>query len=504
MARNLAASGDAGSGATGDQGATAWQPAPVLPGTCVTVMGLGLHGGGIESARYLCSLGADVTVTDLRSEEILRPSMDALAGLPIRYVLGEHRVEDFENADLVIKNPAIKRDNKFLLAARRVSTDIALFLDAWKGPVFAVTGSKGKSSTASALAFGLRELDPRTRLGGNITVSPLGFLTEPGTDAPVVLELSSFQLGDLAWLGRPLGAKGAILTNILHDHQDYYSSMDDYAADKLWLFSGSGGTAVLQADQSTWTSRLESELSTSSWRVWNIVPEPVAAGGTAASSAASRSTPTSATAWLEQSPEGLVGVLRGADGSRIEIVPARTTVIGLHQKYNLLSAGVLLYEQGLDPQRICEALAAYPGIPHRMELVSSAGGVRVYNDSAATIPDALIAALESFDSGERIHLICGGTDKNLDFSRLATAARRATTVAVLAGTAQQKICAALEAGGIAWTGPHDNLQAACQAAFEAAEPGDCVVFSPGCASFGMFLNEFDRGTKFRNLVQSTK
>src|SRR5690606_13484352 len=164
----------------------------------------------------------------------------------------------------------------------------------------------------------------------------------------------------------------------------------------------------------------------------------------------------------------------------------------------------LLYEQGLDPQRICEALAAYPGIPHRMELVSSAGGGRGYNDSAATNSDALIAALESFDSGERIHLICGGTDKNLDFSRLATAARRATTVAVLAGTAQQKTSAALEAGGIAWTGPHDNLQAACQAAFEAAEPGDCVVFSPGCASFGMFLNEFDRGTKFRNLVQSTK
>ena len=123
----------------------------------VLIMGLGLHGGGAESARYLAEKGAEVTVTDLRDEKILAPSIEKLAAYPIRYILGKHNIEDFRNADMVIKNPGVKPDSSFLRAARRVETDISLFLAACPGLILAVTGSKGKSTVSSALYHVLNE-----------------------------------------------------------------------------------------------------------------------------------------------------------------------------------------------------------------------------------------------------------------------------------------------------------------------------------------------------------
>ncbi|MDY7027973.1 MAG: UDP-N-acetylmuramoyl-L-alanine--D-glutamate ligase, partial [Spirochaetota bacterium] len=145
-------------------------------GMKITVMGLGLHGGGIATARFLAGQGAELTVTDLRDEETLRPSMEQLRGLPIRYVMGRHEMEDFSGADMVIKNPAVRRSSPYLKAARRVETDLTLFLRLNRRPVLAVTGSKGKSTTVSVLhAIAKREY-PEALLGGNITISPLSFV----------------------------------------------------------------------------------------------------------------------------------------------------------------------------------------------------------------------------------------------------------------------------------------------------------------------------------------
>jgi UDP-N-acetylmuramoylalanine--D-glutamate ligase len=191
----------------------------------VLVMGLGLHGGGLESARCLAGAGAAVTVTDLRDEQVLAPSVEKLEELagktafPIRYVLGRHETADFEGADMVIKNPGVRPDSPFLEAARgkgaAIETDISLFLAASPARLLAVTGSKGKSSAVSALHWVLKEargrglLPGRAFLGGNITVSPLTFLEELGPRDDAVLELSSWQLGDLA--GRRGEGGGALL-----------------------------------------------------------------------------------------------------------------------------------------------------------------------------------------------------------------------------------------------------------------------------------------------------
>jgi UDP-N-acetylmuramoylalanine--D-glutamate ligase len=210
-----------------------------LHGRCVTVMGLGVNGGGLATARFFAQRGAVVTVTDLRGPEALAPSIAALEGLPVRFVLGRHDEGDFAGADVVIKNPAVRADSPFLAAARSrgvpVETDLSVFLSMVPNPVLAVTGSKGKSTTASALHHVLCRVAPGARLGGNITVSPLDFIDELSPADPVVLELSSWQLGDLAGRG-VLRPRVSVLTVLLPDHLDRYPGMDAYVEDKKAVF----------------------------------------------------------------------------------------------------------------------------------------------------------------------------------------------------------------------------------------------------------------------------
>lgn len=205
-----------------------------IKGLSVTVMGLGLNGGGLASARFFAEHGAkEVIVTDMKIEADLAPSVTELRRYPnIRFALGGHWVEDFNRVDVVIKNPGVKLEgNPYLAAARCIETDLSIFLRLSLSKILAVTGSKGKSSTVSALYYGLRQCGIQAFLGGNITVSPLTFLTETRADTPVVLELSSWQLGDLVQCPQ-LKPKIALITSIMPDHQNWYGSMERYVADK--------------------------------------------------------------------------------------------------------------------------------------------------------------------------------------------------------------------------------------------------------------------------------
>ena len=215
-------------------------------------MGLGLNGGGLGAARFLHARGARVTVTDLKTAGELRPAVDALpAGVGLS--LGSHRMGDFTACDLVVKNPGVPPDSPFLAAARDAGADVeteqSLFLARCPAPVLAVTGSKGKSTTTAALAAILREKEPATRLSGNIGGSPLDFLDELTADTPVVLELSSWQLGDLRGRGL-LAPPVAVVTNLLRDHQNRYGSMEEYLQDKRVIAEAQPPDAalVLNAD----------------------------------------------------------------------------------------------------------------------------------------------------------------------------------------------------------------------------------------------------------------
>jgi UDP-N-acetylmuramoylalanine--D-glutamate ligase len=470
------------------------------------VMGLGLHGGGLESARYLIRHGADVTITDLRDEKTLAPVIAQLespvsGGASVRYVLGRHETADFEQADMVIKNPGVRPDSPFLQAAKRIETDISIFLADSPARLIAVTGSKGKSSSASALHWALSEERRRgympglAWLGGNITVSPLSFLDELVPEDDVVLELSSWQLGDLRGRlredGRPLlKPRGALITAIMADHLDRYETMEEYVADKRVICQGQDEADVIVAGDDPWGESFRRE-SRGRPLVYAEAPLPEGVSG----------------GWVtgpeERGMARLYGVAlpEAASGGIVEVVPARTLTPGFHQKKNLLAAGLLLLDLGLPPGRIGESLASFPGIEHRLEFFYEDGGVRFYNDSAATIPEAAAAALEAF--GRPIVLVAGGSDKNLDFGPLVKAASRAKALILLAGTGSDKLAGLFKAAAIDFTGPLDSIEAAATAARDAAAPGDVVILSPGCASFGMFLNEFDRGRKWKAVIKNT-
>ena len=451
----------------------------------VTVMGLGLNGGGLASARYFVRHGARVTVTDLRDGDKLQDSMDRLSGLPVRYVLGRHEEQDFTETDLVIKNPAVPPASPFLDAARSrgipVETDLSVFLSTAKNPIIGVTGSKGKSTTASAIAFGLGRVDPGAILAGNITVSPLDFVDGIDPRSPVVLELSSWQLGDLRGRGILAPAISAF-TTILPDHLDRYAGMGDYIADKKVLFQEQtrDQKAVFNLDD-PWQREFPRETKAQPF-FYSGSDLPDGLRG----------------AWLTREQ----GMARLSSGGDERTILAGRRLAGTHNAVNLLCAGLVLQIYGVKAEVVRKALGEFPGIEHRLELFAEWNGVRFYNDSASTVPQATVQAIQSIDGP--LVLIMGGTDKNIDFSPLAPAVRSPRAIVLLDGTATVKIRFLLDAEGVSYEGPFTDFARAVKVAIERAagerEPA-AVLFSPGCTSFGMFRNEFDRGARFKETVR---
>ena len=454
-----------------------------LHGMRATVMGLGLHGGGLAAAQFLIRHGARVTVTDLRGAAVLGPSLEQLAG-PVRLVLGRHEEHDFAAADLVIKNPGVPAGSRFLNTARLAGTpvenDISLFRRLHPDtPVLAVTGSKGKSTTAAALHHALRRWHPGACLGGNITVSPLAFADRLAPATPVVLELSSWQLGDLPDPAL-LRARVALLTNILPDHQDRYPSMRAYAADKLRILAGQGAAdrAVFGADTWRWVERPPGA------RVWHVAAGRLPDGHAGA--------------------EVYGGRLRLRDPEQDDVGPLALPAARLRGEHNMLNlaAAALGVAALVGVRELPEAVAAladFGGLEHRLETVTEWRGIHIVNDSAATMPHATAAALAAFPAP--VTLIAGGNDKQLEFAALRAGLKPVQTVVLLAGNATAKLAAALAGSGVAIHGPFSNLPDAVREALAATPPGGTLLFSPAATSFGMFAHEFERGAAFKQAVR---
>ena len=502
-------------------------PVPLFTGMKVTIMGLGLNGGGLESARYLALNGAECTITDTKDEKALAPSIEKLQELsgphpPFRFVLGRHEMDDFSKADMVVKNPGVRPDSPYLARARRIETDISLFLAVLNGtlgdgasplgdtrsPVrlTAVTGSKGKSVTASAVHWVLskvreahsdKDTEPffpgKTFLGGNITVSPLSFLDELGEKDDVVLELSSWQLADLKNRAL-LKPRAAILTSIMPDHQDRYTSMETYVDDKRIIYQGQDKEdATIACADDRWGMSFLTETPGRPLP-YSTVPDTktVLVPGTHA--------------WLD--PESGVGMVSCADGI-VEAVPPILLVPGLHNKKNCLAAALALIDLGVPVLQIRENLGTFPGIEHRLEFFRDINGIRFYNDTAATIPEAAAAAVEAFKANTFLILVAGGNDKNLDFTPLLKSAETAGELILLSGTGSEKLIPLLKRAEISFHGPFDKIENAALKALELGKRAQkysntriVVILSPGCTGFGMFKNEFDRGRQWKKAVIS--
>ncbi len=469
-----------------------------LVGRRVLVVGLGLHGGGLGVTRFLLQQGAEVTVTDLRTAEELAPSLEALAGEPVRYVLGEHRLEDFLQADMVVRNPAVPRNSPYLEAARRrgipVEMEMTLFFERCPGPILAVTGTKGKSTTTALLGELLRRRYPDVVVAGNIRVSALGSLPGITPETPVVLELSSWQLEGLEERG--LCPHLAVVTNLYRDHMNRYASWEEYVRAKQGIYrsQGPGDLVVLNADDPIVRTFSRDAPGQVAWygldlhqvegMLYSGDGEPLS-GGRGATVLWDEEV-----VWLDQA------------GRLLPLYPrSQLRLPGRHNLSNALAATTAALLYGLAPDEIAAGIAAFEGLADRMEVLATLDGVTYINDTTSTAPAAAIAALQSLD-GEVV-LIAGGADKRLEYGEwAAVVGRRVRGLVLLEGSATSKMVQALQEAGcrVPLVGPLDDLREAVLQARALARPGDTVLFSPGCASFGLFLHEFDRGERFRQVV----
>ncbi|MDW8060769.1 MAG: UDP-N-acetylmuramoyl-L-alanine--D-glutamate ligase [Thermomicrobium sp.] len=452
-----------------------------LRGKRVLVMGLGTRSGGLGVTRWLVEQGAEVTVTDLRSAEELRPSLEALRGLPVRLVLGEHRREDFERHEIVVRNPAVPRESPWLALARaagaRIEMEMTLFFRACPAPIVGVTGTKGKTTTATLCATILRQWRPDTVLAGNLGRSALEALPEIRPDTPVVLELSSWQLEGLDEHG--LSPHVAVLTTISPDHLDRYPSFEAYVDAKRAIARhqrSSDWFVVNRDDPVAWSCR-----DAGAGRVVPFGRDDGASEGAF---------------W-----RGDLLLWRSAGSEQELLRRSEFPLAGTHAVYDALAAAAAALLRGAAIEHVRRGLAAARPVPHRLERVAAIDAVEFVNDSAATAPAAVLAALETF--AERpIVLIGGGAAKNVPLDELArVAAARTRAVVLLDGTATPGYQTALLAAGARVYGPYRSMDEAVRQAFALAEPGGVVLLSPGCASFGLFRDEFHRGESFRAAVQ---
>lgn len=464
----------------------------------ITVMGIGLHGGAVSMIKWLLGQGARVTATDMKSEKELAPSLDQLNGSPnLTVVAGRHRIEDFEKADMVINNPAVRWDNRFIKAALDrnvpVEMDSSLFFKLCPSRnIIGVTGTKGKTTTSLLLYEILMAAGKKAVKVGIGQEAVMDKLTLVDQDTFVVFELSSWRLSALGRVG--ISPPVAVVTNIYQDHLNYYGSMAEYVADKRAIF----------------LHQTPSDFVVLNWENEKQTATPVAPAGTPSCPMyfAEREIDVERCIYISDDEIRYRHGVHSGSICRTHEIAMR----GAHNIGNVLAASGAAIVMQIDPGDIKRAVTEFKGAPHRLELIRELEGIMFYNDTAATTPEAGLAGINSFR--EDVWLIAGGSNKNLDltaFARGVAGARGIREVFLLEGAATGELKRLIEMSGAGGkiAGTYQNMDAAVSAAYHRCtkalteNPGGAVILlSPGCASFGMFRNEFDRGDKFRAAVAS--
>jgi len=447
------------------------------------IVGLGRE--GLALARYLRGRGDDVTVCERRDVSALAAEAGTLAALGVELIAGSDH-PDLTTFQSVFVNPAVSKDAPVVQDARsrgkRISALTDLFFDACPAHIAGITGSNGKTTTTTLLGLMVQAGGFTTHVGGNIGRPLLNEAASMSQDDWVILEMSSFQL---EWL--EASPQIAVVTNLTANHLDRHHTMDEYAEAKLHIvrYQQPGDVAVLNA-QDPYAPLFSLEAG---GRVLYFSLESAPSAGAVL--------------------EGEMLCLRHGGTSMPVCARRDLRVLGLHNVANALAAMVAADIVGVPPTAMRDAIRAFSGVPHRLELVRSLDGVHYYNDSIATSPDRAAAALAAIDGPAVI--ILGGHDKNLPWGAFSRMVVQRCTAALLIGEAQDLIAAHLtEAVCAAPSGRLTldavercgDLERAVAGAQRRARAGDAVLLSPGCASYDQFLNFEERGTRFRQLVEA--
>lgn len=463
----------------------------MFQGKRITLMGLGLLGRGVGDAQFLAECGAQVIVTDKKTEEQLKESVNSLRGYNnISFFLGDHRISDFTEADMVVKAAGVPLDSPYIKAARDAGVPVemstSLFAQLTPATIVGVTGTRGKSSVTHLCADVLTAAGYNVFLGGNVKgVSTLAHLPESHADEVAVLELDSWQLQGFGDAG--ISPHVAVFTSFFADHLDYYADdasdagsvkegMERYLRDKANIFVNQPRHDYLVISEQAAPSLYQYEHA---MRAHTVIAE----------------TDNVPATWDIQVP---------GDHNRANIA----CVIEVARIFDVAAETV---------QREVEA---FGGVEGRLQWIDTIDGVDVYNDTTATTPDATMAALRALhpkpetrdptprsasprgtqgSRSKHIVLIAGGADKHLDLKDLPQVINETCRhIVLLAGSGTERLKQHLSHNRYTEVSTMDE---AVTRAFRAADAGDVVVLSPAFSSFNLFANEFDRGSQFADAVR---
>ena len=445
----------------------------------VLIAGLGLYmkGSGISAARFFARQGAIVTVTDIKSRNELKESIKELKGLKIKYVLGKHRVNDFKNADIVIKNPGMRRNSPYLHAAKkagvRIESDITIFFKHCPAKIIGITGTRGKSTTSALLAE-ILEKKNKTYLGGNIKVSPLNFLGRVKEGDWVVVELSSWMLEDLNRV--KMSPHIAVVTNVMRDHLNTYPSMKSYSEAKAMIFKYQSKDDYVILNRDNKITR-EFGKRVPSQRFWFSLKEFKEENGSMIKGQ---------------------GMIFRCEGKVWNVANKKDVALpGEHNLSNALAVMTVAKILRVACAKVRTGFREFKGLDSRQQFIRTLRGIKFFNDTTATTPDAGIVALRTLGVGKNIILIAGGADKKLIYNDWAKSVKKyCKGVVLLEGVATKKIIKELKKNKTDFIGPVNSMKKAVNEAVKLADKGDIVLLSPAAASFGIFKNEFDRGDQY--------
>jgi UDP-N-acetylmuramoylalanine--D-glutamate ligase len=449
-----------------------------LNGKRVLVVGLGKS--GVASALFLKKHGAKVSVSDTKSGDELHNEIPLLLDHGIDVETGGHGERTFRGQDLIVVSPGVPVDAPPLVQARslgeNVIGEIELAARFLPGPIVAITGSNGKTTTTTLTGEIMTAAGFPTLVGGNIGTPAISLAERAHKDTVIVLEVSSFQLETIQTF-RP---KVGVVLNITPDHLDRHRTFEAYVDAKARLFENQQPTdfAVLNADDPTCVSMAKRTKA----QVFEFSRQKEVQHG----------------AWVH---DGKI-LFRDKSGQREIMQVSEIPLKGAHNLENVLAAVCAAALMNCAPEKIRQAVCGFKAVEHRLEFVAKINGVDYYNDSKATNVDATIKALESFPAN--IHLILGGKDKGSDYTVLNDLLRQRVKRVYTIGAAAAKIESQIVSSSLKTGGPEvvhaETLENAIRKANAVAQPGDVVLLAPACASFDQFKNYEQRGKVFKEVV----
>ncbi|MBQ3133304.1 MAG: UDP-N-acetylmuramoyl-L-alanine--D-glutamate ligase [Clostridia bacterium] len=444
-----------------------------LAGKTVAVCGIGKNNTPV--VRQFLGYGAHVRACDKRDREALGAVADELEAAGAELCLGESYLDRLNDCDLVLRTPGMKPYLPPFEAARAlgvpVTSEMELFFTYCPAPIYAVTGSDGKTTTTTIIANLLEKSGKRVWLGGNIGRALFPLIEQVEADDVVVVELSSFQLTYMTQ-----SPHVAVVTNVSPNHLDWHTDMAEYvdAKKNLITHQKSGARCVLNADNAV-TAAFAEEISDRQLLTFSR-----------------QSHPTNG-AWMDG--DTLTVSFGGVDTPILKADEIK--LAGTFNLENYMAAFCAVWGE-VSPADMAAFAREFGGVEHRRELTRVRRGVEWYNDSIGSSPSRTIAGLGSFD--RKVILIAGGYDKNTPYEPLGATAADTVKTAILLGATADKIHQAIRTYSDLPIVRVESLEQAVAVADDLSVDGDVVFFSPASASFDMYKNFEERGQHFKSLV----